>query len=136
VTIFLIALAVGFVAAAVLWKLGQRTPPDPRDRKPRPRVAAVVQIVVALGYLYWTGTTALEAWTTLGDIAVQMRNGQVIDLAANADKIQDARGDLLFNGIFSAGLIGGLVFGLIPDLIKAFMRPATDASAKLQETHA
>ena len=135
-TLFLIALAVGVVAAFVLWKLGQRTPPDPKDTKPRPRVAAVVRVVVALGYLVWAGAIALEAWTTLGDIAAQMQSGQAIALAADANKIHDARGDLLLYGIFSAAIAGALVFVSIPNLIKAFMRPANQASAKLQESHA
>jgi hypothetical protein len=47
VTLFLIALAVGVVAAFVLWKLGQRTPPDPKDRKPRPIAEALWSIVLA-----------------------------------------------------------------------------------------
>ena len=133
-TIFLIALAVGVVAAFVLWKLGQRDPGPAQSSIPRPRVAAVAQLLFYPFIFYPPASGAFEAWVTLGDMAAQMNTPS--DPVAYAERLRSARYDLVIGAVASTIGAAVMAFVVIPDLFKAFMRPATDASAKPQETHA
>ena len=132
--LFLIALAVGVVAAAILWKMGQRDPGPVSDRKPRPRLAAVAKLLYWAMISYVPVSAAFDGWAALGDMAAQL--SQTGALAVDPKELKGARYDLVMGVAAATISVAIMAFVVIPDLFKAFMRPATDASAKLQETHA
>ena len=134
-TLFLIALAVGVVVAVVLWKLGQRTPPDRQERKPRPIADAVGHIFLMLIWLTLVGRNFRDAWMELGDGISRMRSADVGNLGVMAIQVQDARLRLVESTALTTALLIGLAY-LIIRLIEVLKRHRSEAANKPQETHA
>ena len=130
-TLFLSALAVSFVFAVVLWKLGdRRVEPSEQGR--------YMRLVHLASLLVWTLVSAFQtsdSWGDLTEAAHVLRAGGVQDTSALADKIESARSNLAVWGL-NLAFSSFALLAAIADAIKAFMRRTSEKAAKLQETHA
>lgn len=134
-TIFLIALAVGVVAAVGLWALGRRAPLPSREQRPRPIGDNIGHIVFVLILSGIEGARFRDAWDDFDRAISQMQTASPSDFAVYASQAQGARLDLVAGAAVMTVLLVALsVF--ISRLIQAIRRHVANASAKPEETHA